>query len=342
MSKLVRESDKLNKDDDDELSDCSMASFDLPAPKVRKKELQDKKLQKKESEDRKKKIAMSINLLEQLGGKVQDEAAPTSSASSIPKGPITLNLDPFEDDASSALTSVASSVSDNEDIRELQDYFTNIEPELPSDECPICHEPVTPEEFHQFFKDRVKNTTNNTQFCRQHKKNKILKEGSKYPEIDWTRLQSRIAHFQPRLIAVLKGEYAEDEHLSLYRIEHGKRVATGKNRSRRVRIDASLEEDNHTGYYGDRGYDIMMEKITTLMSTEITEQAKRDPIFRSSSGIAFTAGVLVPELAICLVKQDFECDETEARRLIKESAAYGRVAHPSLDDDIALSEGDDE
>lgn len=336
MSKLIQESEKMNREDDDELSDISMASN----PKSKKPKVKSKTTTKDG------KLGLSppkpnrLNLLEQLGGPVPDSVTPTSSANSVRRKP--LNIDTIGSGASTPLSSIHSPAEvheeSNEVLREIEDYLHDIPAETFDEKCALCDESVTRDFYWDFYKGKERNTANNQLFCREHKRNTILEEYKRmgFPEVQWSGLPERIHKFYPRLMAVLTNQYNTDESPSEYRNKYSDRVEAGNNRSVRARLDEESEPDLHTGYYGQRGWDVMMATITSLLLSEMRAHAKSDPIFRSSTTHIFTEQVLVPELTICLVMEDLDCSEKVAKKCIEDSADLGMILHEAINDDIVI------
>lgn len=64
--------------------------------------------------------------------------------------------------------------------------------------------------------------------------------------------------------------------------------------------------------------------------------ATSDHIVKQAGVVGYTQSVLVPELAIRLVKEDMGVSDDAARQILRESIALGEKLNPALDDEIAI------
>lgn len=192
-------------------------------------------------------------------------------------------------------------------------------------------------------------------FCREHKRKAAEREyvAKGWPAIDWVALPGRIKAFRAEMIKVLRNEGEE----SAFRTRYKERLASGKGawmprrRAKRSKAeeemqvgevddqlnpnttpevapapaeeeeeeDLSLSTSRLTGYYGPRGKRLMMEVLTLELAAEIRDAAVRDPVVGRSGFALFLQAVVVPELVLSLVGEDFGVGREEARGLVEAS-----------------------
>ena len=81
-----------------------------------------------------------------------------------------------------------------------------------------------------------------------------------------------------------------------------------------------------------------MECIVDRLSGRIRELAVSDDLLsRGDSGVTgYIQSVLVPELAVCLIKEDMQIDDDEARKVLTESTKVGRLVHEEEEERVAV------
>jgi len=94
------------------------------------------------------------------------------------------------------------------------------------------------------------------------------------------------------------------------------------------------------GYYGPRGAQVIMGHVMARFRTEIKSLAATDNVIPVTGVGAFVQAVLVPELAVMLIKEDMGVGNTRAREIITESASMGTLVHPEEEEEVVLSDGD--
>lgn len=248
------------------------------------------------------------NLLASLGA-YRKEDTPTSSRSA-------------------GISTPPSSLPRSDILRSLEQYANDTHVEKSGDKCPLCEKPVDPEHYLQFWRDKDKKSAIRYQqmFCREHAKRSAVQQymNKGYCEIDWDMLPTRIAQHSGRLTSILRNErpsYFRQLHADMDR-------QTG---SRMMEENATL---TRTGYYGSRGTRVMMESITSELADVIRDQAVKDPVVGSAGVANFVLRVLVPELAILLVMEDYKCSEQSAKGIIDESGELGALVNEDLGDEL--------
>jgi hypothetical protein len=256
-----------------------------------------------------------------------------------------------------------SGVPDSPDLSELSELDSDVEEvdprtlDLPtpkeyvaSVECQGCGKSV-PLLLKQEFEDRYNHGKalgykRWAWFCDHHKKEdarKVWRERG-YPDIKWESFDKRLRGHHDRLIAVL-----EKRTPSVYRTRLQKLVDSGTTRSFRAALNAGNSDDSELeirpGYYGSRGEKLMTEHILGHFADELRDLAVSDSLI-GASGIAggvsgFVQAVLVPEVAVALVKEDMSVGEKRAREILKESFELGELLNEEAHEQVE-SEREDE
>lgn len=66
--------------------------------------------------------------------------------------------------------------------------------------------------------------------------------------------------------------------------------------------------------------------------------ATSDRIVKQAGVVGYAQSVLVPELAVRLVKEDMGVDDDAARQILRESISLGEKLNPALDDEVPIPE----
>ena len=214
--------------------------------------------------------------------------------------------------------------------------------------CPMCKVCVDRNFFETFEGGGRKNVRSQARFCRAHKVKSAREEWSRrgYPEITWTFLPARIKKHHSHLRKVLSGKIP-----SSYRESLEATIKTGKNRTLRQSMLTGNIRGLTPGYYGSRGARVMyeqfslrrvrhtdsvdrMEGIMSKFSSEIRKLAATDKTISSGGVSNYVQAVLVPELAVLLVKEDMGCDDDAAKNVLKDSIDIGDLLNEEQDDEI--------
>ncbi|KAL2136259.1 hypothetical protein VTI74DRAFT_4692 [Chaetomium olivicolor] len=201
--------------------------------------------------------------------------------------------------------------------------------------CMLCNEEV-PQGDLDLFKSRHPHMTvsNMQKFCQHHKRRSARDTWTAkgYPDIEWHRLDSRIAQHYPVLKAILLRQ--QDSHyLSLFEDS----IRGGRNRTL-LRSDANLTP----GYYGIRGLRAMSENLMGEFATLLYETSLRDKLVSARGHTTYLQSVLVPELAVRLVMEDMGVGEEEARGVVKESSAVGELLNDEVPDVVVEERSEEE
>lgn len=195
--------------------------------------------------------------------------------------------------------------------------------------CPMCDEPVDKQWLSKFSKNQRMDIRQQRKFCRIHKK-KSAQENWKskgLPEIDWDTFESRIVEHHEFLKSLVEGQSSHFGELLRQKIK------TGKNRT-------LLKTDDYLspGYYGPWGARVMTDSIIKKFSSLLRERAPMDRLISGRGYTAFVQLVLVPELAVRLIKEDMAIDEDEARELMEETRAIGDLLNDDKGDVVSKDE----
>ena len=86
-----------------------------------------------------------------------------------------------------------------------------------------------------------------------------------------------------------------------------------------------------------------MDHLTTTFSRPLRRLAKTDKLVVSSGGVpAYIQAVLVPELAVALVREDMGVDEEGARAVLRDSADMGELVNEEEEEVLERKESEDE
>lgn len=252
------------------------------------------------------------------------------SNSSFSHGPYT--MEEYEamllDDDSPLLSPTSSTC---EQMSQL-DEFTTKEKRQPSPPrqalCPICRKEVDWASLELFKSKPKQRIREQVMFCESHKLRSAMDlwRDRGYPNIDWDGLEERVQSYFPELEKLLvPGAF------SYYRNILSTSFAPGKARNSRVRVDDDKTLETMTcGYYGTRGATKILETIIRRFSVIIRRLATTDELIKTAGVAGYTQSVLVPELAVLMVKDDMKVSDEDARRIMRESMDIGARVHPDL------------
>ncbi|PLN84453.1 hypothetical protein BDW42DRAFT_40367 [Aspergillus taichungensis] len=201
--------------------------------------------------------------------------------------------------------------------------------------CPMCKQPVDPGLLLTFLEQPRQRIRDQKRFCESHQSDTVEKEWTekRYPTIDW-------AHFDERL----EGHFADLERLlapdstSYYRNLLDSELKSGQAKNFRLTLDGNGLENMSCGYYGTRGAAKMLQAVTTRFSRKLRRLAADDHIVKKAGVVPYAQAVLVPELAMRLVKEDMGVNDETARVIIRESIEIGEKVNYELNDTVPIPE----
>ena len=254
------------------------------------------------------------------------------------------------------------SLSDSPELSELSELDSDVEEvdprtlnlptpkeHVPTVKCQGCGKSV-PLLLKQEFEDRYNHGKALTYkkwnwFCDHHKKEdarQIWKERG-YPDIQWESFEKRLQAHYDRLLAVL-----EKRATSVYRDRLQKRVGWST-RSAAAALQTGGGDDGDLeikpGYYGSKGEKLMTEHILRHFADELRDLAVSDSLV-GASGVAggvsgFVQAVLVPEVAVALVKEDMKVNDERAREILKESLELGELLSEEAHEEVESEAGEE-
>ncbi|KAK3695298.1 RTC4-like domain-containing protein [Podospora appendiculata] len=199
--------------------------------------------------------------------------------------------------------------------------------------CPMCNQQVDKKLLSDFKLKHPRMTLHQEQkFCLSHKKQaaKVSWIEKGYPDINWGKLNARISREYGFLRDILEGGKSH------YADAFSQKVKAGQNKT------LLKSESNLTpGYYGIRGLRAMSENLIGQFSSLLRKRAVQDRLVSARGHTAYVQTVLVPELAVRLIKEDMDVGDEEARRIMKESISVGELLNEE-EADVVLSDDDED
>ena len=194
--------------------------------------------------------------------------------------------------------------------------------------CPLCNE-VVPRAFLEALDSGLSQLSwqQKVDVCEAHKRRAAGAEWTqqRYPEVDWDAFEERLERFHEELDNIL-----DLRRPSFYRDELERRVNEGKSRNAFRNPSAAGQETIVPGYYGLKGAQRMQSHLVELFSDKIRNLATTDKLIPATGPAGYVQAVLVPELAVMLVREDLHVDEERAREVLCESADVGNLVHSEM------------
>ncbi|PWY95498.1 hypothetical protein BO94DRAFT_482040 [Aspergillus sclerotioniger CBS 115572] len=239
----------------------------------------------------------------------------------------------FDDDDSSIGTplSTASSSLMNELSEAMLDETVLTEPSV----CPWCKAPVDPGMLLRFRAQPKQRMREQQRFCESHKQSTAEQEWKEkgYPTIDWDTFDERINRHFADLETIMV-----PESTSFYRNILDTTLKTGKAKNFRLTLAGDGLEAMSCGYYGTRGAGKMLQAITTRYGRRLRRLAVSDHIVKTAGVVPYAQAVLVPELAVRLVKEDLGVPDETARQILRETMDLGEKLNFALNDKVPVPE----
>ncbi|KAK4032390.1 RTC4-like domain-containing protein [Parachaetomium inaequale] len=321
-------------------SSPSKASEDAPSPARKFKAIPGFSSPAKPSPTRKKRLKMPNDDSLVLSGEHETPEESQRPVFTIPDELPDSFIGGENDDIGFALSPTAGTPNASNPLRDSTSPLTDLESINPTPVCPLCKKEVDQAQLDDFTASHPRMTVANMRrFCEQHKRQSArdtwVHKG--YPDIDWQRLDERIALHYPLLRRILEGGGggggAPPSHYGdLFRDA----VRAGRNRTL-LRSDANLTP----GYYGMRGLRAMTENLISEFSALLRKRSLEDRLVSARGHTAYLQAVLVPELAVRLIMEDMGVGEEEARAVLTESSDVGELLNDEIAD-VVLEDDDDD
>ncbi|KAI9720036.1 MAG: hypothetical protein M1812_003163 [Candelaria pacifica] len=264
--------------------------------------------------------------------KILDDQAPTSSTASF-SAPSTFDDMAIHSDRSSLSSPPASPILNSSQARELI-TIPDSSSGNGTTRCPLCKALVDEDLLDELRYGRRMGVQKQARFCRTHKKRSAAEEWKvrKYPDIDWDRLDARLKSYHHILEDILEGR-----RTSYYKDILKDSIASGRDRTMAQSMGGDGFHGLTPGYYGPRGARKMMDNIMRAFSPKLRKLATTDKAISSRGVSGFAQLVLVPELAVLLIKVDMHVKEERAREILEDSIEIGDLLCEEEDDEIKTS-----
>ncbi|KAL5594490.1 hypothetical protein BROUX41_001422 [Berkeleyomyces rouxiae] len=179
--------------------------------------------------------------------------------------------------------------------------------------CTTCNRMVLSSRLESFSEGKPLPVRRMVDFCEIHTRQDAEEAWKKQnlPEIDWDGLSVRVGRFKDTLVDVI---------LCKRPSEFRDKLAKNIQAPRKLNI---ATERPPLGYYGVRGMYSVQECIYNLLGKMIQQQALADKVISSRGWMFFTESVLVPETIVCLIMEDNDMGEVEARDYLKSTTWIG-------------------
>ncbi|KAL1893782.1 hypothetical protein Sste5346_006285 [Sporothrix stenoceras] len=172
-------------------------------------------------------------------------------------------------------------------------------------------------------------------FCQGHKQrtNRQAWAARGYPTIDWDALPARLVRYEKHIHGIIVGKTPSTFRTSW---EAAKTTA------------AMAALITVPGYYGPRGMRVLSDSIVERHASTISKRIVEDALLASRGMYQFVETVLVPELAVQLIREDMlrggagTASEDEVRKVMVASAALGEELAEELQDVVEDEEDDEE
>ncbi|KAJ5157197.1 uncharacterized protein N7482_008297 [Penicillium canariense] len=199
--------------------------------------------------------------------------------------------------------------------------------------CPMCKEEVDPNLLEQFLAQPKQRVREQQQFCASHQQQTAKKdwESQGYPDIDWDTFDERVQKHFPELEKLLIPDCS-----CFYRNILNSTLRSGKAQNFRLTLAGDGLETMSCGYYGTKGSGKMLQALTDRFALKLRRLATSDHIVKQAGVVGYAQSVLVPELAVRLVKEDMGVSDDTARQILRESIALGEKLNPALDDVVPI------
>ncbi|KAL4975100.1 RTC4-like domain-containing protein [Aspergillus desertorum] len=201
--------------------------------------------------------------------------------------------------------------------------------------CPMCKAPVDPGALLVFRAQPRQRIRDQRKFCESHKLSSAEQEwiNAGYPTIDWDEFDQRIESHLKEIEKLMV-----PENSSYYRNYLRSMLKDGKAKNFALRFEGDALEALSCGYYGSRGSERMLQRITTRYSRKLRRLAAEDHIVKQAGVVGYTQAVLVPELAIRLIKEDMGVDDVSARKIMRDSIDIGEKMNPAPNDVVPVED----
>ncbi|KAJ5758006.1 uncharacterized protein N7511_006700 [Penicillium nucicola] len=235
-------------------------------------------------------------------------------------------------DSDSSLSSPLSSPSGS--LYEQMSQFEHQQESPPEKAlCPMCKAEVEREILDSFEAQPKQRIREQQQFCASHQERSAMKEWETkgYPEINWDTFDERLQRHFPELEKLLVPDSS-----CYYRNILDTSMKSGQAKNFRLTLDGDGLETITCGYYGTKGAGKMLQAVIDRFSLRLRRLATSDHLAKTAGVAGYAQSVLVPELAVRLVKEDMDVSDEAARQILRESIEIGERLNPALNDAVPI------
>ncbi|EGE79054.1 hypothetical protein BDDG_01992 [Blastomyces dermatitidis ATCC 18188] len=245
----------------------------------------------------------------------------------------TSHFDDYDDDGDSSLSSL-SSISSSISLHLAEAEKHELDCATPRQKaiiCPMCDQAVDPRFIDDLRSPKNLSYRKKAQFCRDHRIRAAEYEWANrgYPTINWENLHKRIEKHYVELDQILTMKKS-----SFYRNELESSRTGKKKGNLRLTVDEDEADKFLPGYYGPWGAKKMMDAIISHFAGKFKHLAPTDHLIKAAGVSGFVQSVMVPELAVMLVKEDMGLDDAGARQVLTDSMEIGNLINKQPDDVI--------
>ncbi|KAK6544200.1 hypothetical protein TWF694_000903 [Orbilia ellipsospora] len=213
--------------------------------------------------------------------------------------------------------------------------------------CFMCNEEVSKELYESYMPDLLKTMSVKRKLHKSHKQAAAhaKKKRLGIPDIDWDILEDRCKEYFSYLGDIMAGK-AKSHYRNVSEQFFKAKHQNGQSRTEAVFQKGNWEKE-YPGYYGPRGRDIIADAISgsklIMAALKKLKQAKDVTLVNSGEGV-YIQSILIPELAIRLIMDDFKMGEDDiekGRKLMLDTIDVGLALNDDNDDYSEVNDGMD-
>jgi hypothetical protein len=157
-----------------------------------------------------------------------------------------------------------------------------------------------------------------------------------FPEsVDFIGLRKRVRKLLPLIQKIL--DSSESEFLTNLRKKTFRKTAAAPMSL------INVFDDSQPGYYGSYGAEVIAEVVLNKLGDEIRGRDDLFDTLKFCGGVTgYVSAVLVPEVGLRLIMEDMNISQSEARKVMKESVAYGGALNANMDSEASEDSDDND
>ncbi|KAL8917634.1 MAG: hypothetical protein Q9172_005756 [Xanthocarpia lactea] len=276
------------------------------------------------------KLEDRLGFAEGVRSNFQDPLKAPNSSATVSVGP-SFDFDIDDGNSSSSLSS-APGLQELDALDFHDEWLKSHPPSSPKSQCPVCKTLVSRLFLEEFSRSGNLNVRQQLGFCKAHKIRSAQKVWRKkgYPSIEWIQFGARLPRYEEDMVGVINRT-----RRSFYRNAYEDQLKSGLNRTlHQALLSGNGWEGLNVGYYGTKGARILLEYTMSKFASQLRTFAVDEPLISAGGVAGYVQAVLVPELAVMLVKDDMDVDEEQARVILSESSEIGHLLNEEEDEVI--------